>query len=60
MATVLSNLKIPVHLMDARSFEDGYAVMNVVMDLNGVDQLEYVVGKLRGIQGVIDIKRTLS
>ncbi len=60
VATALSNLKIPVHLMDARSFEDGYAVMNVVMDLNGVDQLEYVVGKLRGIQGVIDIKRTLS
>ena len=60
VATVLSSLKIPVHHMDARSFGDGYAVMNLVMDINGVEQLNFVIGKLRGISGVIDVKRTLS
>ena len=60
VATILSGLKIPVHQMDARSFGDGYAVMNLVMDLKGVEQLDYVIGKLRSIQGVIDVKRTLS
>ncbi|MEG2570724.1 MAG: ACT domain-containing protein, partial [Clostridia bacterium] len=60
IATILSTLKIIVHQMDARSFGDGYSVINIVMQVTGTEQLDYVTSKLRGISGVIDVKRTLS
>ncbi|NLG53597.1 MAG: bifunctional (p)ppGpp synthetase/guanosine-3',5'-bis(diphosphate) 3'-pyrophosphohydrolase [Clostridiales bacterium] len=58
IATILSGLKIPVHQMDARALGDGYAVINMVMDVNGTEQLEQVISKLRGVSGTIDIKRS--
>lgn len=58
VATVLSNMKVSVHQMEARSFGDGYSVMVVTMEITGVDQLNYVIGKLRAISGIIDVKRT--
>lgn len=58
VATILSGMKVTVHQMDARSFGDGYSVMNLVMDITGTEQLDYVINKLRGISGVIDVKRT--
>ena len=60
VATVISQLKIGVHQMEARSFGDGYAVINLVMDVAGIEQLDYVIHKLRSVPGVMDIKRTLS
>ncbi len=60
IATVLNNIKIPVHQLDARRLGDGYAVVNVVMNINGKEQLEYIMNKLNGVAGVIDVKRSLS
>ena len=60
IATVLNNLKIPVHQMDARRLGDGYAIVNVVMNTNGKEQLEFVMNKLHGVSGTIDIKRSRS
>lgn len=58
IATALNNLKIPVHQMDARRLGDGYAIINIVMNTNGKEQLEFVMNRLHGITGVIDVKRT--
>ena len=60
VAAVLNNLKIPVHQLDARRLGDGYAVVNIVMNTNGKEQLEYVMNKLHGVAGVIDVKRSFS
>ena len=58
VATCLSNMKLSVHQMEARSFGDGYSVMTITMEITGVDQLNYVINKLRAISGIIDVKRT--
>ena len=58
VATCLSNMKVAVHQMEARSFGDGYSVMTITMEITGVDQLNYVINKLRAISGIIDVKRT--
>ena len=60
IVTILNNLKIPVQQLDARILGDGYAIVNVVMNTNGKEQLEFVMNKLHGVAGVIDIKRSLS
>ncbi|MBR5219204.1 MAG: hypothetical protein IKV89_05685, partial [Clostridia bacterium] len=57
IASVLNNLKITVLQMDARRLGDGYAVINIVLNTNGKDQLEFVMNKLNGVVGVIDVKR---
>lgn len=60
IAAVLNNIKIPVHQLDARRLGDGYAVINIVMNTNGKEQLEFVMNKLHSVPGVIDVKRSLS
>ncbi|MBQ3055256.1 MAG: bifunctional (p)ppGpp synthetase/guanosine-3',5'-bis(diphosphate) 3'-pyrophosphohydrolase [Oscillospiraceae bacterium] len=60
IATVLSTIKIPVHQMEARSFGDGYAVVNLTLDVNGMEQLDFILNKLRGVSGVMDVKRQLG
>ncbi len=60
IAAVLNNIKIPVHQLDARRLGDGYAVVNIIMNTNGKEQLEFVMNKLHSVPGVIDVKRSLS
>ncbi len=60
IVTVLNNLKIPVHQIDARRLGDGYAIVNVVMNINSKEQLEFVMNKLHAVRGLIDVKRTRS
>lgn len=60
VATVLSQIKIPVHQMEARSFGDGYAIIQLTMDVGGLEQLEFIIQKLRGVSGVIDVKRSIT
>ncbi len=60
IAAVLNNIKIPVHQLDARRLGDGYAVINIVMNTNGKEQLEFVMNKLHSVTGVIDVKRSIS
>ena len=49
-----------MHQLDARRLGDGYAVVNIVMNTNGKEQLEFVMNKLHSVVGVIDVKRSLS
>ncbi len=60
IAAVLNNIKIPVHQLDAPRLGDGYAVINIVMNTNGKEQLEFVMNKLHSVTGVIDVKRSIS
>ncbi len=60
IAGVLNNLKLPVLQMDARRLGDGYAIINIVLNINGKEQLEFVMNKLHSVPGIIDVKRSRS
>lgn len=60
IAAVLNNLKLPVLQMDARRLGDGYAIVNIVLNINGKEQLEFVMNKLHSVSGIIDVKRSRS
>ncbi len=58
VAAIFNNLKLPVLALDARRLGDGYAIINVVLNINGKEQLEFVMNKLHSVQGLIDVKRS--
>ncbi|MBQ5777551.1 MAG: bifunctional (p)ppGpp synthetase/guanosine-3',5'-bis(diphosphate) 3'-pyrophosphohydrolase, partial [Oscillospiraceae bacterium] len=58
IAAILNNLKLPVLALDARRLGDGYAVVNIVLNIKSKEQLEFVMNKLHGVQGIIDVKRS--
>ena len=58
VAAVINTLKLPVLQMDARRLGDGYAIVNLVLNLKGKEQLEFVMNKLHGVPGIIDVKRS--
>lgn len=60
IAGVINNLKLPVLQMDARRLGDGYAIINIVLNINGKEQLEFVMNKLHSVPGIIDVKRSRS
>ncbi|MBR5543133.1 MAG: bifunctional (p)ppGpp synthetase/guanosine-3',5'-bis(diphosphate) 3'-pyrophosphohydrolase [Oscillospiraceae bacterium] len=60
IASIFNNIKVPMHQMDARRLGDGYAIINVVLNTNGKDQLEFIMNKLNSVPGVIDVKRARS
>jgi GTP pyrophosphokinase len=57
VAAVINALKLPVLQMDARRLGDGYAIVNIVLNLKSKEQLEFVMNKLHGVAGIIDVKR---
>ncbi len=58
IASVLNNLKLPVLALDARRLGDGYAIINMDLNIKGKEQLEFVMNKLHGVSGIIDVKRS--
>ncbi len=60
IAAVINALKLPVLQMDARRLGDGYAIVNLVLNIKGKEQLEFVMNKLHGVAGIIDVKRSRS
>ena len=57
ISKVLTEGKIPVKALNARSGEDT-SIFNIVMEINGVEQLNKLITKIRNIEGVSEIIRT--
>ncbi len=60
VTALLAASKINVHDMSARDLNDGFGIINAMVDVAGVRQLENLIGKLRGIKGVMDVTRTVD
>ncbi len=60
VAAMLAACKINVHDMSARDLNDGFAVINAMVDVAGVRQLENIMHRLKNIKGVLDITRTVD
>lgn len=60
VTAVLATCKINVHDLSARDLNDGFGVINAMVDVAGVRQLENLISRLRGIKGVLDVTRTVD
>lgn len=61
VSITLSNMHIPLHSLIAKESKDHSAIMiQVTVEVNGVDQLNYLLNSLRSIKGVEDVRRTIQ
>ena len=60
IATIMTSLKIKVSEMSSRSLPDGMAISNITFQVSSLNELETVKNRIRGISGVVDIKRGRS
>ena len=58
VSRVFTENKIDVTSMTVRTSKQGTATISVGFEINGVDQLQTIIAKLRNIESVIDIERT--
>ena len=58
---LLSNMHIPMHALVAKESKDHSVILiQVTVEVNGVDQLNYLLNSLRAIKGVEDVRRTIQ
>lgn len=58
VSRIFTENKIDVISMTVRTSKQGTATISVGFEINGVEQLHFIIGKLRSIESVIDIERT--
>jgi len=58
LAMALSAAKVKVTSLSARAMADGYAIINVVVEVKDNDELTSVINKLNNIQGVYQVTRS--
>lgn len=58
---LLSNMHIPMHALVAKESKDHSVILiQVTVEVNGVDQLSYLLNSLRAIKGVENVRRTIQ
>ncbi len=58
LAMALSAAKVKVTSLSARAMSDGYAIINVVVEVKDSEELTTVINKLNNIQGVYQVVRS--
>lgn len=58
VSRIFTENKIDVTSMTVRTSKQGTATISVGFDINGVDQLQTLIAKLRSVESIIDIERT--
>ncbi len=58
VSKILTENKIDVTSMTVRTSKQGTATISIGFQINGVEQLKYIVAKLRSVESVLDIERT--
>ena len=57
ISSMLSSAKVRVLTFSSRGMPDGFAITSVGMEVTSADQLSILMKKLKGISGVMDVKR---
>lgn len=60
IAVLLAQAKVNVRDLNARDLEDGYGVINAVIDVSGVRQLKHIMTRIKSTKGVVDVARIAS
>ena len=55
----IGELKIAINNMNAKVSRDNFAMIDLMLEINGTAQLETVIRKLRGIESVVRVARSL-
>lgn len=58
ISKVLTENKIDVKTMNVRTSKQGTASISIGFEINGVEQLNDIIAKVRNVESVIDIERT--
>ncbi|WP_331665351.1 bifunctional (p)ppGpp synthetase/guanosine-3',5'-bis(diphosphate) 3'-pyrophosphohydrolase [Anaerocolumna sp.] len=58
ISRILTENKIDVTSMTARTSKQGTATISIGFEINSVEQLRFIVSKLRSVESVLDIERT--
>lgn len=58
ISKVFSEMKIAIASMNAKTNKQGKSTVSLTFDTSGREQLNKIIGKLRNVDGVIDIERT--
>ena len=58
VAMALSACKVKVIALSARAMPDGYAIINITLEVRNKEELATVINKLNNIQGVYQVTRT--
>lgn len=60
VTVMLANCKVNVRDLSARDLNDGFGVINAMVDVTGVRQLENIIHRIKSIKGVLDVTRTVD
>ena len=61
VSILLSNMHIPLHALIAKESKDHSVIMiQITVEVNGVDQLNYLLNSLRSIKGIEDVRRAIQ
>jgi guanosine-3',5'-bis(diphosphate) 3'-pyrophosphohydrolase len=60
VTTVLSEMKISINTLNARTTKDQTAILNLILEVNDTEHLEKLMQKLKNLKSVIDISRVTA
>ena len=58
ISTAIASGRIPIHEINAHNLKNGNANVPVTVEISGLEQLKYMIVKLKKIEGVITVERT--
>lgn len=58
VSRIFTENKVDVTSMTVRTSKQGTATINVGFEIRGVEQLQFIISKIRGVESVLDIERT--
>jgi len=60
VTTVLSEMKISITSLNARTVKDQTAILNLVLEVNDTKHLEKLMQKLKNLKSIINISRVTA
>ncbi|WP_053957019.1 RelA/SpoT family protein [Inediibacterium massiliense] len=60
VTNVLSDIKLSVTAINARTTKDRVAIVNLTIEITNVEQLDKLIKKIKSMQGVLDVYRVTS
>ncbi len=57
---VITDSKITVNALNARTNKERFAVLNLTMEIDNIEELDRIMQKFKNLQGVIDVYRVIT
>lgn len=60
VSRVLAEEEIDINSVNTRTSKQGIATMTISFETAGIDEITHLMSKLRQVEGVVDIQRTVG